>query len=170
MQAAVAVGPPIACLLYTSFAIINADDYYGKEAFRLLHDFLVQPHESNGKFRMGMAGFILKNTLSENGTVTRGICVTDKDGMLTDVLETPGIGYNAEGKLVCDRADSQAILTEDVPVSMNMWAADPDFLDYLCLLYTSWSVIICTRQDRDESRTLCRSGRMIRQSATPMTR
>ena len=113
------------------FAIINADDYYGKEAFKLLHDFLVQPHESNGKFRMGMAGFILKNTLSENGTVTRGICVTDKDGMLTDVLETPGIGYNAEGKLVCDREDAQAILSEDVPVSMNMWAADPDFLDYL---------------------------------------
>lgn len=113
------------------FAIINADDYYGKEAFKLLHDFLIHPHETNGIFRMGMAGFILKNTLSENGTVTRGICITDENGMLTDVLETTGIGYNAEGKLVCDREDSQAILSEDVPVSMNMWAAYPDFLDYL---------------------------------------
>lgn len=113
------------------FAIINADDYYGKEAFKLLHDFLVQPRTDDSKFRMGMAGFILKNTLSENGTVTRGICVTDENDMLTQVLETGGIGYDAEGKLTCEREDVMPILTKEVPVSMNMWAGDPEFLDYL---------------------------------------
>ena len=113
------------------FAIINADDYYGKQAFKLLHDFLVEPRSEDSRFRMGMAGFILKNTLSENGTVTRGICVTDENGMLQQVHETGGIGYNAEGVLTCDRADVMPILSEDVPVSMNMWAGDPAFLDYL---------------------------------------
>lgn len=113
------------------FAIINADDYYGKEAFKLLHDFLVQPRTNDDKFRMGMIGFILKNTLSENGTVTRGICVTDENDMLTEVLETCGIGYDGEGKLTCEREDVMTILNEEVLVSMNMWAGDPEFLDYL---------------------------------------
>lgn len=113
------------------FAIINADDYYGKEAFHLLHDFLVEPRENSDQLRMGMAGFILKNTLSENGKVTRGLCLTDSDYMLTDVFETTGIGYNENHELVCDRDDVLNILSEDVPVSMNMWAGDPDFFEYL---------------------------------------
>ena len=113
------------------FAVINADDYYGKEAFKLLHDFLVEPHAAEDKLRMGMAGFILKNTLSDNGTVTRGICVADEQDMLTQVLETGGIGYDAEGNLTCNRADVMPMLTPDVPVSMNMWAGDPAFIDHL---------------------------------------
>ena len=112
------------------FAIINADDYYGKEAFRLLHDFLVQPREESDKLRMGMAGFVLKNTLSANGVVTRGLCVAGEDGLLQKVYETRGIGYK-DGKLSSDREDVQDILTEDVLVSMNMWAADPDFFPVL---------------------------------------
>lgn len=112
------------------FAIINADDYYGKEAFKLLHDFLVAPRENDGKLRMGMAGFILKNTLSENGAVTRGVCVTDENGMLEKVYETKGIGYK-DGELRCDREDVQEFLHAEIPVSMNMWAADPDFFPVL---------------------------------------
>ena len=83
------------------FVIINADDYYGKDAFKILHNFLIEYYSKTDKFRMGMAGFVLKNTLSKNGTVTRGICMTDENNMLIRVKETKGIGYNAEGKLVC---------------------------------------------------------------------
>ena len=73
------------------FVIINADDYYGKVAFKKLHDFLIEDSHRNSEFTMAMAGFILKNTLSDNGTVTRGICVEDEEGYLHRVIETKGI-------------------------------------------------------------------------------
>lgn len=112
------------------FVIINADDYYGKEAFVKLHDFLIA-HEKMGKeFDMGMAGFILKNTLSENGTVTRGVCVVDEKEMLKEVHETTGI-YMKNNKIKCDDADVEAWVQPTSNVSMNMWAGYPDFLEYL---------------------------------------
>lgn len=111
------------------FVVINADDYYGKEAFKLLHDFLIESHSNTDKFHMGMAGFVLKNTLSENGTVTRGICVTDENDMLIRVKETKGIEHNKDGKLICENTISA--LNENTLVSMNMWAGYPEFIDYL---------------------------------------
>ena len=112
------------------FVIINADDYYGKEAFVKLHDFLIA-HEKMGKeFDMGMAGFILKNTLSENGTVTRGVCVVDEKEMLKEVHETTGICME-NNKIKCDGADVEAWVQPTSNVSMNMWAGYPDFLEYL---------------------------------------
>ena len=113
------------------FVIINADDYYGKDAFKILHDFLIEHYSKTDKFRMGMAGFVLKNTLSKNGTVTRGICMTDENNMLIRVRETKGIGYNAEGKLVCAQEENMSILNQHAIVSMNMWAGYPEFIDYL---------------------------------------
>lgn len=113
------------------FVVINADDYYGKEAFKLLHDFLVEPHSASNKFNIGMAGFILKNTLSKNGTVTRGICITDENDMLLRVQETKGIGYTEDRKLTCAQEEVMPILNEENIVSMNMWAAYPEFLDCL---------------------------------------
>lgn len=113
------------------FVIINADDYYGKKAFKLLHDFLLESHSNDNKFNMGMAGFVLKNTLSENGTVTRGVCITDENDMLIRVKETKGIGYSEEGKLICENEEIMSILNEDTPVSMNIWAGYPEFIDYL---------------------------------------
>ena len=113
------------------FVVINADDYYGKEAFKLLHDFLVKSHSVSDKFNIGMAGFILKNTLSKNGTVTRGICITDENDMLLRVQETKGIGYAEDGKLICAQEEVMPILNEENVVSMNMWAAYPEFLNYL---------------------------------------
>lgn len=92
------------------FAVINADDYYGKEAFRKIHDYLAQPQDA-----YCMAGFILKNTLSEHGGVTRGICQV-RDGMLTDVVETSNIEKTPEGAAV----DGTAV-DADAYVSMNMW-------------------------------------------------
>lgn len=112
------------------FVVINADDYYGKEAFVKLHDFLVEHAKMGKEFDMGMAGFILKNTLSENGTVTRGVCKVDDNNLLKEVYETTGI--KAEGdKIVCDNPEVEAWAKPESNVSMNMWAGYPDFLDYL---------------------------------------
>ena len=112
------------------FVIINADDYYGKEAFVKLHDFLVSGNADKDKINLAMAGFSLKNTLSENGTVTRGICVADKDGYLEKVIETTGI-QSANGKIQCDNEEVSRWVTLDTMVSMNMWAGYPDFLQYI---------------------------------------
>jgi NDP-sugar pyrophosphorylase family protein len=105
------------------FAVINADDYYGKEAFVKLHDFLCAEREPN---TYCMAGFILKNTLSENGGVTRGICQVNGNGYLTDVVETRNIVKTADGAEV----DGVAV-DPNAYVSMNMWGLDPAFMDTL---------------------------------------
>ena len=101
------------------FVIINADDYYGKEAFVKLHDFLVSGENLGREFTMGMGGFILKNTLSDNGTVTRG------------VHETTGIEMGEDGQIKCDSEEVQEWISPEDKVSMNMWAGYPEFLDFL---------------------------------------
>ena len=105
------------------FAVINADDYYGKEAFVKLHDFLCQGGAADGYC---MAGFILKNTLSENGGVTRGICQVDGNGYLTDVVETRDIVKTASGAEV-----NGVAVDPDSYVSMNMWGLQPEFMAVL---------------------------------------
>ena len=112
------------------FVIINADDYYGKEAFVKLHDFLVSGKHEDGKIALAMAGFSLKNTLSENGAVTRGVCVADDTGHLEKIIETTGI-QEIDGKIRCDNAEVEGWITPDTMVSMNMWAGYPDFLQYI---------------------------------------
>ncbi len=104
------------------FAIINADDYYGKEAFVKVHDFLInaEPKKYCG------AGFILKNTLSDNGGVTRGICRLDENMQLIDIAETPNIIKTADGV----QADGKSI-DADSYVSMNMWGVTPEYIDLL---------------------------------------
>ena len=110
------------------FVIINADDYYGKEAFCKLHDFLISGQKKN---IMGMAGFILKNTLSDNGSVTRGICLADERNMLTKVIETTGIKAIEHNKIICDNEEVRKWIQPNEKVSMNMWAAYPEFFAYL---------------------------------------
>lgn len=100
-------------LLHEPFAVINADDYYGKSAYRQLHDWLTRPHADA---EIAMAGFVLGNTLSEHGGVTRGIC-TVSGGRVTDVTETKGIRKTPGGA----EADGR-ILDANSLVSMNMWA------------------------------------------------
>ena len=112
------------------FVIINADDYYGKEAFVKLHDFLIGHHPDEKKHTMALAGFVLEHTLSENGTVTRGICEVDGDGFLTRIVETSGIQV-VDGVLTCANDKMQQTLSMRANVSMNMWAAYPDFMEYL---------------------------------------
>ena len=87
-------------LVNEPFAVINADDYYGKEAFVKVHDYLVEEHPVSDKLDFCMAGFLLENTLSENGGVTRGICSVNEQGHLTKVTETKNIVKTAEGAAV----------------------------------------------------------------------
>lgn len=115
-------------LLNEPFAAVNADDYYGKEAFVKVHDYLVQEKPDNGKMDFCMAGFILGNTLSDNGAVTRGVCKV-KDGFLTDVVETSGIVKTARGAAAPDAGGELVEIDANAHVSMNMWGLTPDFLD-----------------------------------------
>ena len=104
----------------TPFIVINADDYYGKEGFKAVHEYLVNGGKSC------MAGFVLKNTLSDNGGVTRGICKMDEQNNLTEVVETKNIVKTATGA----EADGVAVDVNSL-VSMNMWGLTPEFLDVL---------------------------------------
>jgi UTP-glucose-1-phosphate uridylyltransferase len=107
-------------ILDTPFIVINADDYYGKEGFKAVHEYLVNGGKSC------MAGFVLKNTLSDNGGVTRGICKMDTENNLTEVVETGNIIKTENGA----EADGVIIDTDSL-VSMNMWGLTPDFLNVL---------------------------------------
>ncbi len=115
------------------FAVINADDYYGSQAFRMMHDFLIQLPE-DAKHRYCMAGFILGNTLSEHGRVTRGICQV-ADGKMLNVEEH--FELRREGGAVLGENGSrvQVTLSPDVPVSMNMWGFTPEFLEELSVRF-----------------------------------
>jgi len=112
------------------FAVINADDYYGQEGFRKVHDYLVNSDgKRDGKLDLCMAGYILGNTLSENGAVTRGICELDQKGDLKSVRETFDI-MRRDGKITGKDAEGREVeLREDDLASMNMWGLTPQFLD-----------------------------------------
>ena len=107
-------------VINTPFIVINADDYYGKDGFNFIHEYLVNGGKSC------MAGFVLKNTLSDNGGVTRGICKMDGENNLTEVVETSNIVKCKDGA----EANGVTIDTDSL-VSMNMWGLTPDFLEVL---------------------------------------
>lgn len=119
-------------LIKEPFAVINADDYYGKEAFVKVHDYLVkeQPRQEE-TLSICMAGFILGNTLSDNGSVTRGVCQVDKDSHLVKVTETHNIVKTEGGAGVLQEDGSILPLDADSYVSMNMWGLTPEFLEVL---------------------------------------
>ena len=114
------------------FIVINADDYYGKEAFKKLYQYMTTKMEPDRSFYdICMAGFILKNTLSENGGVTRGICTVDQDGYLQRVTETYEIQKQNGILTACNEDKQPVFVNEDMHVSMNMWGLPPKFLDML---------------------------------------
>ena len=119
-------------LIHEPFMVINADDYYGKEAFQKIHDYLENVPDA---YSFCMAGFVLKNTLSENGGVTRGICKVDENGYLTDVEETSNIvktkEIGADGKVMAGAAADGRPVDPDSYVSMNMWGFTPEFMSLL---------------------------------------
>jgi hypothetical protein len=112
------------------FAVINADDYYGRSCFKLLHDFLVKPC-SDPMLHMAMVGFILENTLTENGYVSRGICAVDERGYLRDIVERVHIEKRGDRVLYTeDKGNTWEPLTPGCQVSMNCWAFPEGTLDF----------------------------------------
>lgn len=118
-------------LVQEPFVVINADDYYGKEAFVKVHEYLVQDHPAGERMEFCMAGFQLGNTLSENGGVTRGICSVDENQHLTKVVETRNIVKTEEGAAVQAEDGSLVPVAADCPVSMNMWGFTPEIFRVL---------------------------------------
>lgn len=117
-------------LIDAPFAVINADDYYGPSAFQTAYDCLVHL-EDDEKQRFMMIGYELRNTLTENGHVSRGVCTVNDRGMLTDVRERTHIIKTCDGALYTEDSKTYHLLPEDVLVSMNMWGFTPSFLDSL---------------------------------------
>lgn len=111
------------------FAVINADDFYGRESFQILGDFLKSVE--NKKNIYSMIGYRIGNTLSESGSVARGICQTDADGYLTSVVERTYIIRDTDGKIKYkDENDRMVEVAENTPVSMNMWGFTPEYFGY----------------------------------------
>ncbi|WMJ22946.1 nucleotidyltransferase [Paludicola sp. MB14-C6] len=131
-------------LIKEPFAVINADDYYGKEAFYKIHEFLLSYTNSEPN-KLCMAGFILKNTLSENGGVTRGICQVNEEDYLTNVVETHDIVKTDKGAAVNgNEIDVNSF------VSMNMWGLTPEFIDILANGFVEFFQTIDGNEQKDE--------------------
>lgn len=119
-------------LVHEPFIVINADDYYGKEGFRKIHEYMVtEMDEESEKYDICMGGFILANTLSENGGVTRGVCQLDENGTLKEVIETYEIEMKEDGLHAADYDGNPVEVKADQHVSMNMWGLPAKFIDEL---------------------------------------
>lgn len=126
-------GQAILCcrdVIHEPFLVINADDYYGKEAYREAYKELTSDKEDSDVMNISMVGFILKNTLSENGGVTRGVCKVDEKRMLREIVETHNIIKTDKGAAVKLDEKEEEIDIES-PVSMNMWGLQPGFFEIL---------------------------------------
>lgn len=129
-------GQAILCckgVVHEPFLVINADDYYGKAAYKeaFLHLQKMKDVPQDGRFPICMVGFVLKNTLSDNGGVTRGVCRVDVDHMLTDIVETHNIIKTENGVVAIGEDGSRKKIDIESEVSMNMWGLTPQFFDVL---------------------------------------
>ena len=114
------------------FVVINADDYYGVRAFQMAYDFLTDPKAEDTAGRYMMVGYRLENTLTENGYVSRGVCVTDDEGYLRGINERTHIEKRGDGAAYTeDEGASWTELPADAAVSMNMWGFSADILEEL---------------------------------------
>ena len=114
------------------FLVINADDYYGREGFRRIHDYMAEHMDSQSEiYDICMGGFVLSNTLSDNGTVTRGVCQVDEEGYLTNVTETYNIQMKEDGLHATDESGAPVTISPSQPVSMNMWGLPASFVQEL---------------------------------------
>ena len=124
-------------LVKESFAVINADDFYGCDAYERAADFLTTPRAENAKAHYAMVGYPLINTLSDHGDVNRGICTRDDDGLLHTVEEYVNIERDSDGVVRGNSLDgSRREVCENSPVSMNFWAFSRCFFDHLELEFT----------------------------------
>ena len=123
----------LSCLgtLDAPFAVINADDYYGSHAFKVIYDYLVS-HEDDEKYHYAMVGYVLENTLTENGHVARGVCTTDDKGYLVGIHERTRIEKRPEGAAYTeDDGKTWNVIPKGSTVSMNMWGFTPSLLKEL---------------------------------------
>ena len=112
------------------FVVINADDYYGKEAYKVAYKHLINQKNEKTKESISMVGFVLKNTLSDNGSVTRGICKANENNILTDIVETYNIVKTESGAAIRTE-DGDVEIDINSLVSMNMWGLQPSFIGIL---------------------------------------
>jgi hypothetical protein len=110
------------------FAVINADDFYGKESFEVLAQFLTSVAGKKNEYCM--VGYHVGNTLSESGSVSRGVCVVDENGLLTNVVERTHIEEKSGAIIYIDEKGEEVTIPANTPVSMNMWGFTPDYFDY----------------------------------------
>lgn len=116
-----------------NFAVINADDFYGRESYQVLGNFLAKADARSSDF--SMVGFTLRNTLSDHGTVARGVCKTDASGLLTDIEEMTKIARSGTGAAHTYDDGRTVSLNGEEPVSMNMWGFTPRLFDHLDRLF-----------------------------------
>ncbi|MDE6623145.1 MAG: nucleotidyltransferase [Alistipes sp.] len=123
------------------FAVINADDFYGAEAYRTIGDYLSQLGDS--KNRYCMVAYELDKTLSENGTVSRGVCGVDEEGNLASMVERTQIERMPDGRILYHDGGADEQLADDTPVSMNLFGFTPDYFDYSEGYFKSWYEANC---------------------------
>ena len=125
-------------VVHEPFLMINADDFYGRDAFAKIATDLRQPREDDGKSHYSMVGFYLKNTLSEHGSVARGVCTRDASGMLASVTEMTKIFKTPGGAENRETSDAPVKLTGDEVVSMNFFGFTPDIFGHLRAAFTQF--------------------------------
>ena len=123
-------------VIHEPFAVINADDFYGRDSFRVLADYLRQMEGTSDNYCM--VGYRLANTLSESGSVSRGVCQTNDDAFLTTVIERSNIVREGEMVVYKDAHGTAIELPENAPVSMNMWGFTPDYFTHSDELFTTF--------------------------------
>ncbi|MFV0472076.1 MAG: nucleotidyltransferase [Paludibacteraceae bacterium] len=111
--------------IHEPFAVVNADDFYGKESFQVLADFLRGVEGKKNEYCM--VGYYVGNTLSESGSVSRGVCVIDKNNFLTNVVERTSIEKKGGAIIYLDENGQEVAIDAKTPVSMNMWGFTPDY-------------------------------------------
>lgn len=109
------------------FAVINADDYYGIDTFKIIYDELTKEKEDNGLYNFSMVGFRVENTLTENGHVARGVCKIE-NGLMTDIIERTKIMYRNGKIMFTEDEESWEEIPEGTPVSMNLWGFTEDIM------------------------------------------
>ena len=122
--------------IHEPFAVINADDFYGAEAYRVIGDYLSQLDGSRNRYCM--VAYDLNRTLSENGTVSRGVCTVDAKGNLASMVERTQIERMADGRIVFHDGGADEELAEDTPVSMNLFGFTPDYFTYSKEYFGAW--------------------------------
>lgn len=123
-------------VIHEPFAIINADDFYGRDAFQVIGDHLRTLEGTKGQYCM--VGYRLENTLSENGTVSRGVCQVDEKGLLVGMTERTSIGRTPNGIEYKDTDGSMHPLPADATVSMNLFGFTPDYFVESEKLFVTW--------------------------------